>query len=100
LLCGVTWVTPRSLIHLTQALVRSRLSYGHEATFTKTENQWLALERIELSAIKAALGVSMYAINDLVYQNIGWLPLRDQCKLLTANFLARSLTESKMLMLP
>jgi ribonuclease HI len=91
LLCGVTWVTPKSLIHLTQALVRSRLCYGHEATFTKTENQWLTLERIELRAIKAALGVSSYAVNDLVYQNIGWLPLRDQCEILTAKFQVRAL---------
>jgi exonuclease III/ribonuclease HI len=89
LLCGVTWVTQKSLIHLTQALVRSRLCYGHEATFTKSDTQWLALERIELRAIKAALGVSLYAINDLVYQNIGWLPLREHCKLLTAKFQVR-----------
>ena len=31
LLKGETWVTPRSLVHLTRALVRSRLTYGHEA---------------------------------------------------------------------
>jgi ribonuclease HI len=74
------------MIHLTQALVRSRLSYGHEASFTKTDSQWLTLERIELRALKAALGTSIYAVNDLVYQNIGWLPLRDQCKVLTARF--------------
>lgn len=86
LLCGVTWITKRSLIHLTEALVRSRLSYGHEATFTKTDNQWLALERIELRALKASLGTTLYAVNDLIYHNVGWLPLRDQCKLLTAKF--------------
>jgi ribonuclease HI/exonuclease III len=91
LLCGVTWVTKKSLIHLTQALVRSRLCYGHEATFTKTDNQWLCLERIELRALKAALGVSIYSINDLVYQNVGWLPLRDQCKLQTAKFQTKAL---------
>ena len=31
LLRGETWATPRSIIHLTGALVRSRLTYGQEA---------------------------------------------------------------------
>jgi ribonuclease HI len=93
-LCGVTWITQKSMIHLTQALVRSRLCYGHEATFTQSDSQWLALERIELRALKAALGTCVYAVNDLVYQNIGWLPLRDQSKLLTAKFQTKSLRVS------
>jgi ribonuclease HI len=90
LLCGMTWVSPKSLIHLTNALVRSRLVYGNEATFCKRESQWLALERIELRALKAALNVPLYAINDLVYQIAGWLPLRDQCKVLSARFQVRA----------
>ena len=67
LLKGETWVTPRSLIHLTRALVRSRLTYGHEAFITATDSLWLDLERAELAALKAALGLPRYAIGDLVY---------------------------------
>jgi ribonuclease HI len=88
-LCGTTWVTPKSLLHLTHALVRSRLTYGHEASFTKTDSDWLALERIELRALKAVLGVPIYAVNDLVYQLVNWLPLRKFCKLNAVGFQLR-----------
>ena len=45
LLKGETWVTPRSLVHLTRALVRSHLTYGHEAFITATDSLWLDLEQ-------------------------------------------------------
>ena len=86
LLKGETWVTPRSLVHLTRALVRSRLTYGHEAFITSTDSLWLDLELAELAALKAALGLPRYAINDLVYQEVGWLPLREESRLRCAHF--------------
>ena len=89
LLRGETWATPRSLIHLTGALVRSRLTYGEGAYFTITDNEWLDLERAELAALKMSLGVPRYAVNDLVYQEAGWLPLREECRLRCAHFEAR-----------
>ena len=92
LLKGETWVTPRSLVHLTRALVRSRLTYGHEAFITATDSLWLDLERAELAALKAALGLPRYAINDLVYQEVGWLPLREESRLRCAHFEARACT--------
>ena len=92
LLKGETRVTPRSLVHLTRALVRSRLTYGHEAFITATDSLWLDLERAELAALKAALGLPRYAINDLVYQEVGWLPLREESRLRCAHFKARACT--------
>ena len=89
LLKGETWATPKSLIHLTGALVRSRLTYGQEAYFTITDNEWLDLERAELAALKMSLGVPRHAVNDLVYQEVGWLPLREECRLRCAHFEAR-----------
>ena len=89
LLKGETWVTPRSLIHLTNALVRSRLMYGLEACHTLAESQWKELEQAELAALKVALGLPKYAVNDLVYQEAGWLPLREECRLRCAHFEAR-----------
>ena len=71
LLKGETWVTPRSLVHLTRALVRSCLTYGHEAFITATDSLCLDLKRAELAAVKAALGLPRYVINDLVYQEVG-----------------------------
>eukprot|EP00745_Piridium_sociabile_P032507 TRINITY_DN548_c0_g1_i12.p1 TRINITY_DN548_c0_g1~~TRINITY_DN548_c0_g1_i12.p1 ORF type:complete len:1198 (+),score=205.51 TRINITY_DN548_c0_g1_i12:1881-5474(+) len=85
-----TWVTPRSLIHLVGALVRSRLTYGHEVFFTATDSQWTELERVEMAALKRSLGVHRHAINDLVYQEVGWLPLRDECRRRCANFEVRA----------
>lgn len=79
-LCGKTWATPKSLLHVTNALVRSRLTYGHQVFFTQSKSQWLELERIELRALKAALGVSLRAVNNLVYQQAGLLPLKEYCQ--------------------
>ena len=60
LLKGETWVTPKSLVHLTRALVRSRLTYGHGAFITATDSLWLDLDRAVLAALKAALGLPRY----------------------------------------
>nr|KAG5712850.1 hypothetical protein BaRGS_007447 [Batillaria attramentaria] len=82
------WATPRSLIHLTNALVRSRLTYGCEAFFALSKAEFLKLERVELAALKTAIGARKGARNDLVYQEAGWLPLREECKRRCANFQA------------
>ena len=66
-----TWVTPRSLVYLANALVWPRLIYGHEAFITVTDSLWLGLERAERATLKVALGLPRYAVNDLVYQEVG-----------------------------
>ena len=86
------WVTPHSLITLTTSLVRSRLAYGLEACLTMTDSQWLQLERSELAALKTALGISRFAINNLTYQEAGLLPLREEVALRAAIFQARTKT--------
>ena len=92
LLTKETWVTPRSLVNLTRALVRSRLMYGSEAFLNISDGQWLVLERVELAALKASLGLPRGAVNDLVYQEVGWVPLREACRMNSANFEARAHT--------
>ena len=84
-----TWASPGSLVQLTNALVRSRLTYGLEVFITASQTQWQTHQRIELCALKHALGVCRRAINDLVYQEAGWLPLKDECLRRCANFEAR-----------
>ena len=73
------------------ALYRSRLLYGHEAFFTASPTWLLSLERVELAALKVALGLSKGAVNDLVYQELGWrwLPLGDAIRRGCANFETR-----------
>ena len=90
LLTRETWTTPKSLVNLIRALVRSRLMYGNEAFQNISSEQWLQLERVELAALKAALGLPRGAVNDLVYQEVGWLPLREECRLNCANFETRA----------
>jgi ribonuclease HI len=85
-----TWVSAKSLVSVVRALVRSRLMYGHEAFFSASNSQWLRLARIETRALKAALGLSKYAINVLVYQEVGWLPLKEECELACVNYQIRT----------
>lgn len=92
LLSKETWVTPKSLVNLTRALVRSRLMYGCEAFLNACDSHWLELERVELAALKASLGLPKGAVNDLVYQEVGWTPLRETCRQSSANFEARAHT--------
>ncbi|KAL8580021.1 hypothetical protein ACOMHN_061342 [Nucella lapillus] len=87
-----TWVTPENLTHLTAALVRARLTYGHEAYFNAPKSQWQRLARTEPMALKHALGVCRGAVNDLVYQEVGWLPLKEECSRRCANFEIRTQT--------
>jgi ribonuclease HI/exonuclease III len=88
-LAGMTWVTPQNLVHLTGALVRSRLTYGQEAFPTAPRGEMVLLERVEMQALKLALGLNRGAINDLVYQEVGWLPLSEEMRKRCANFEAR-----------
>jgi hypothetical protein len=83
------WVTPHSLVILALALVRSRLMYGIEACLTMSDSLWLQLERAELAALKVAIGVSKFAVNDLTYQEIGVLPFKNECIMRAAVFQAR-----------
>ena len=77
--------SPLTLVHLTTALVRSRLTYGCEVFQTQSDTDWNHLEVVELAALKVALNVNKGAINDLVYQECGLLPLRRYCQAYTAS---------------
>ena len=57
-----------------------------------TDTLWLDLERAELAAFRVTLGLPRYAINDLVYQEVGWLPLREESSLRCAHFEPRACT--------
>ena len=86
MLTGESWITPKSLVHLTSALVRSRLTYGCEAFVTLMDTEWAELERAERVALRLAVGAGQNARNELIYQEVGWLPLREECQRRCANF--------------
>ena len=95
LLIAEKWVTPRSVVYMTNVLVWSCLSYGHEALITATYSLWLDLEQAEPVTRNVALGLPRYAINDLVYQEVAWLPLQKESSLRCAHFEARACTVKK-----
>ena len=74
--------------NLTKALVWSHLTDGHEAFITTTDSLWLDLEWAELLALKVALGLPRCAINNLVYQEVGWLLLSEESCLRCAHYKA------------
>ena len=84
-----SWASPKSVLHVARALVRSRLMYGHQVTFTATDSQWAQLQATDAMAIKAALNIPWSANTCLVYQEAGWLPIRREFERLNARFEVR-----------
>ena len=76
LLSRQSWSTPKSQLIVAKALVRSRLTYGHEVYFTATQTLWKKLQSADVQAIKTALGLPNSANTVLVYQEAGWLPIK------------------------
>ena len=92
LLSAQRWSTPQSQLHIAQALIRSRLTYGKEVYFTTADSHLRKLQTIDMASIKIALRLPKQANNDLVYQEAGWLPLHQECRRLCANFEVRQAT--------
>ena len=80
------WATPRSLLLIARALVRSQLLYGHPVTFTAPGYQWTSLKATDCQAVKIALGLPRSANNTLTYQEAGWLPLDEEFRRLNSHF--------------
>lgn len=80
---------PKFLTHLVRSLVRNRLTYGMDVFHSLPPYQLKELQAIETKALKIALGIPTYAINRLVYSDIGWLPLPNLMNLNRDNFLTR-----------
>lgn len=84
-----SWVSQPALVLLVQSLVRSILSYGAECFIGMPKTHWRTVTTVEMAALKCVLHLPQRAVNDLVYQEVGWLPLRDHCIGQAANFEAR-----------
>lgn len=78
------WSTPRSQLTVARALVRSRLTYGHQVTFTAREDLWNRLQATDLLAVRIALNLPRSTNNTLTYQEAGWLPLKAEFQRLNA----------------
>lgn len=85
------WASPpKTMVILAQALVRSRLLYGHEAFFEAPKRLIEKLRIVECHALRIALGLPRSAPPYLVYRESGLLPLEEEIKRRSANYIYRS----------
>ena len=79
---------PKTLLHLAQALVRSRLQHGQECFFTGTKLH--SLTSIDTRSIKIALGLPVSCSNAAAYAEAKIIPLEDNRRLANAKLIARA----------
>ena len=79
----------QNLVHLSMALVRSKLTYGQEVFFSAPKYLLQKIQSADCKALKIALGVPMHASNKQTYTVAGLLPLDEYRKLASAKFVVR-----------
>ena len=83
---------PKNLCHVIRALVRSRLLYGHEAYFAAHKNTITKLQTAECKFLRYVLDMKNSVPQDVVYREVGWLPLTYEIKLRTSQYVYRAAT--------
>ena len=81
---------PKNLCHVVRALVRSRLMYGHEAFFAAHKKTLAKLQTAECKFLRYALGMTNSVPQEVVYREIGWLPLLNEIRLRTCQYVYRA----------
>ena len=79
-----------SLIHLSTALIRSKLTYGQEVYFSAPKYLLKKILSLDCKAYKLALGVPTHTSNKEVYETTGILPLDNYRELATCKFVVRA----------
>ena len=87
----------KTLIHLTTALVRSKIVYGQEVYFSAARYLLNKLQSLDCKAIKIALGVPFHSNSLRCYMEAGIIPLSDYRKLASAKYITRCLSVSNYL---
>jgi ribonuclease HI len=82
----------KTLIHLTDAIVRSTLTYGQEVYFSAAKYLLHKLQSIDSRAYKLALGIPISTNTIKTYKEIGILSLDQQRKLAASTYVVRSLS--------
>ena len=73
--------TPKILVNVVRALVRSRLSYGLEAMPHLSKTGLARLTAIEMRGLRLAVGLPQSVPQCLVYREVGLLPFRRHIQL-------------------
>lgn len=80
----------KNIVQVVGALVRSRLSYGQEAFFAASRASLAKLQTRECRFLRYALNMGNSVPQDVVYREVGWLPLQFHRKLCVAQYAARA----------
>lgn len=80
----------KTLLTLVQSLIRSKLQYGQEAFFAAPAYLLKKLQQVETQALKLVFDTPKYALNTLIYQEAGWLPLDKERNLRCATYQVRA----------
>ena len=81
-----------TLIHLSMALIRSKLTYGQEIYFSAPKYLLKKLQSLDCKAYKVALGVPSHTSNKEVYKIMGILPLDEYRELTASKYVLKSST--------
>ena len=84
--------TPKILVNVVRALVRSRLSYGLEAMPHLSKTGLARLTAIEGRGLRLALGLPQSVPQCLVYREAGLLPFRRHIQLVCSKYVFRCQT--------
>ena len=84
--------TPKILVNVVRALVRSRLSYALEAMPHLSKTGLARLTAIEVRGLRLALGLPQSAPQCLVYREAGLLPFRRHIQLVCSKYVFRCQT--------
>ena len=84
--------TPKILVNVVRALVRSRLSYGLEAMPNLSKTGLARLTAIEVRGLRLALGLPQSVPQCLVYREAGLLPFRRHIQLVCSKYVFRCQT--------
>ena len=80
----------QNLGHTVRALVRSRLLYGHEAFFAASKSVLIKLQTAECKFLRYVLGTGNSTPQEVVYREVGWIPLIQEIKIRTTQYLYRA----------
>ena len=79
----------KTLLHLSISLIRSKLIYGQEVSFSTLNTLLKKLQSIDSKAIKLAIGVPVHTNKS--YAEAGMISLSEQPKLAVSKYVIRSL---------
>ena len=82
----------KTLVNITLALIRSKLTYGQEVYHSAPKTLLKKLESLDSRALKIAVGLPIHTNTSKFYKELNILSLSEQRQLFTTNYVVRSLS--------